>query len=241
MHTLGLSVSYDRVLSISTDLGNAVCRRYLEENVVCPCNLRINLFTTAAVDNIDHNPSSTTAQDSFHGTGISLFQHSTDEIPDSSRRCINISQPTANTKSVAELPTSYTEVAPAVLPNKTPPVPETSSQLQGGSTVNRAMEKELDWLEDVNGTIKRHPSLEDKKTISWAAYYSTTDHQQNRAGLSALSALLPLFPDQAKSVAMIRHAMDVIKACVNYRNPDQVPVVAMDQPLYAVAKQIQWN
>ena len=40
---------------------------------------------------------------------------------------------------------------------------------------------------------------------------------------------------------MIRHAMDVIKACVNYLNPGQVPVVAMDQPLYAVAKQIQWN
>ena len=68
MHTLGLSVSYDRVLSISTDLGNAVCRRYQKENVVCPCNLRLNLFTTAAVDDNDHNPSSTTAQDSFHGT-----------------------------------------------------------------------------------------------------------------------------------------------------------------------------
>lgn len=65
---------------------------------------------------------------------------------------------TANTKSVAELPVSYREVTPAV--------PETSSQLQGGSTVNGAMEKELDWLEDVNGIIKNHPSLEDKKTIS---------------------------------------------------------------------------
>lgn len=65
---------------------------------------------------------------------------------------------TANTKSVAELPVSYREVTPAV--------PETSSQLQGGSTVNGAMEKELDWLEDVNGIIKNHPRLEDKKTIS---------------------------------------------------------------------------
>ena len=127
---------------------------------------------------------------------------------------------------MAELPVSYREVTPSVLPDKTPPVPETSSQLQGGSTVNGAMEKELDWLEDVNGIIKNHPSLEDKKTISYAAYQSTTDQQWNRAGLSALSALLPLFPNQAKSMAMIRHAMDVIKACVNYLNPVQVPVVA---------------
>ena len=70
MYKLGLSVSYDRILSISTSLGNAVCDHYHEQNVV---------FTTAAVDNIDHNPSSTTAQDSFHGTGISMFQNITSE------------------------------------------------------------------------------------------------------------------------------------------------------------------
>lgn len=64
----------------------------------------------------------------------------------------------------------------------------------------------------------------------------------NRIGLVCPpSALLPLFPDQAKSMPMIRHAMDVIKACVNYLNPCQVPVFTMDQPLYAVAKQIQRN
>ena len=79
MHTLGLSVSYDRVLAISTDLGNAVSRRYQEANV-CPPSLHVGLFTTAAVDNIDHNPSSTTAHDSFHGTGISMFQHTTAEV-----------------------------------------------------------------------------------------------------------------------------------------------------------------
>ena len=37
-------------------------------------------FTTAAVDNIDHNLSSTSTNDSFHGTGISLFQHSNDNF-----------------------------------------------------------------------------------------------------------------------------------------------------------------
>ena len=33
------------------------------------------LFTTAVIDNIDHNPSSTTATDALHGKGISLSQH----------------------------------------------------------------------------------------------------------------------------------------------------------------------
>ena len=56
---LDLSVSYDRVLSISTDLGDSICRFFQQEGAVCPPELKSGLFTTGAVDNIDHNPSST--------------------------------------------------------------------------------------------------------------------------------------------------------------------------------------
>ena len=33
-----------------------------------------------ALDNLDHNPTATTSQGSFHGTGISLFQLPTSEV-----------------------------------------------------------------------------------------------------------------------------------------------------------------
>ena len=59
--------------------------------------------------------------------------------------------------------------------------------------------------------------------------------------MPALTALLPLFPDHSKSVAMIRHSMDVINKAVQEINPGQVPVITLDQPLYAIAKTIQWN
>ncbi|CAB4040991.1 Hypothetical predicted protein, partial [Paramuricea clavata] len=58
----------------------SVSSRFEEEKVVCSPTLCKDLFTTGAVDNIDHNPSSTTAQDSFHGIGISLFQHTTSSV-----------------------------------------------------------------------------------------------------------------------------------------------------------------
>ena len=74
-HRLGLSVSYDRVLSMSADLGNSVITHYESVGSVCPPNLKLGVFTTSAVDNIDHNPSATSSKGSFHGTGISLFQH----------------------------------------------------------------------------------------------------------------------------------------------------------------------
>ena len=37
---LGLYVSYDRVLCLSSDLANAVCELYEENGTVCPSNLR---------------------------------------------------------------------------------------------------------------------------------------------------------------------------------------------------------
>ena len=70
---LGLCISYDRILQIQSDIANGVCQRYEMEKVVCPPNMHRGRFTIAAVDNIDHNPSSATATDSFHGTGISLM------------------------------------------------------------------------------------------------------------------------------------------------------------------------
>ena len=52
---------------------------------------------------------------------------------------------------------------------------------------------------------------------------------------------MPLFREGSKSAAMIGHAMGVVKKAVNHVNPNQTSVIALNQPLYAIAKQIQWN
>ena len=79
LHEHGVSISYDRVLEISAQPGEAAVSRYVEDGVVCPSVLRSGLFTTAAMDNIDHNPTATTATTSLHGTSISVFQHPTSD------------------------------------------------------------------------------------------------------------------------------------------------------------------
>ena len=40
---------------------------------------------------------------------------------------------------------------------------------------------------------------------------------------------------------MIMHAMWLIKQSINFLNPGQIPVVTLDQPLYAIAKKVQWT
>ena len=72
---LGLSISYGRVMDMSTTIDNDVCEQYHRNQVVCSPNLREN-------SSHDHTPSSTTATDALHGTGISLFQHPTIQVHD---------------------------------------------------------------------------------------------------------------------------------------------------------------
>ena len=54
---------------------------------MCPDNLQKGLFTIGALDNIDHNPSSTSAQGSLHGTAISIIQNPTTEIAGDWKKC----------------------------------------------------------------------------------------------------------------------------------------------------------
>lgn len=58
---------------------------------------------------------------------------------------------------------------------------------------------------------------------------------------AAIYVLLPLFLENANSVAMIWHSMDMVKAAVQHLNPGpgQVLVLTADQPLYALAKKVQ--
>jgi len=115
-YKMGLSISYDRVQEIGNKLGNSVCSEYNSEQLVCPPILRSDLFTVAAVDNIDHNPSSETAKSSFHGTAISLMQFPTLETTGVDR---GLSHSLATASSVASeivLPLVYSSVPPCIFP-----------------------------------------------------------------------------------------------------------------------------
>ena len=122
LHENGISISYDRVMEISAQLGESVTNQYVEDGVVCPPILRKGLFTTSAVDNIDHNPTATTATSSFHGTSISIFQHPTSDNKGEQRPQPHVGN--SKVKKVPELPESFTSVPPAFLQNKNPVPPD---------------------------------------------------------------------------------------------------------------------
>ena len=69
--------------------------------------------------------------------------------------------------------------------------------------------------------------------ISWSAFHAQDETAEKDIDISVL---LPLFREESKSVAMIKHSMDVIKQAVDRVNQHQTPVIALDQPLYTIAK-----
>ena len=106
--------------------------------------------------------------------------------------------------------------------------------------VNTAIEEEAKWQSNARRLISEGiHSVDDP--ISWAAFYSNQEPPHDFEVTRPIGSLLPLFPDDSKSVAMIRHAMDVAQQAVHHLNPGQVPVLTLDQPLYAIAQQIQWS
>ena len=64
LYDLVLCISYHRMLTLSTSMANSVCEKFDEEGLVCSPSLRKVVFTIFAVDNIDHNPSSRTSNES---------------------------------------------------------------------------------------------------------------------------------------------------------------------------------
>ena len=68
------------------------------------------------------------------------------------------------------------------------------------------------WLERLRNFLCTE--LNGSEAISWAAYHAQSQEKALPDGITALSALLPLFHDEAKSIAMICHAMDVVRSAV---------------------------
>lgn len=132
-------------------------------------------------------------------------------------------------KSLDDLPKTYTNVPPANLPCKNPKIPAAVINLQETSShaVVSALDDEQRWL------VKSEVDA-----IPWSHY-----HAERLPPITSppdLSALLPLFSDNAHSTSMMMHSMNIIGKATEVLNPGQIPVMTCDQPLYAICKRIQW-
>ena len=210
LYNLRLCISYDRVLQISTELGNTVCAFYEETNNVFPPKLRNGLFTTVCVDNIDHNLSSRTAIDSFHGTAITLTQHPEENRSGENLAITKIDPNIIKQKRLLELPESYTEIRPVVLKVNDFHAPKINGTLKPDDhLLPDAITTEYKWLGKVVSSFEHPEGSKNSENVSWAAFHAATQPPITRP--TAINALLPMFHEKARTHAMILHAMEIME------------------------------
>ena len=210
LYNAGLSISYDRVITLRTQIASQVCNEYLQKGFVYPFNLHSGVFTTAAIDNIDHILTSTSALSSIHWTGISIFQHPDKELPEIEFRFVT--EKKSDLK--IQLPTSYTDIQP-VLPKKPEP-PKTTALLISDSFKIDTETKS--WIEAI---------ISDDQQIS-TSFSSFFSQQKTKKVYTSKGSLLPLIPESINSLAVIRHCMLQVQKIVKEANPDQRPVITGD-------------
>ena len=103
----GVSISYDRVMNLRRSISNQVCIDYQANGLVCPVDLKNNVFTTAPIDTLDHKPNSATAESSFHGTTISVFQYADYQL---SMHSFRVDANNSGRRKQGKLPVSHTDI-----------------------------------------------------------------------------------------------------------------------------------
>jgi hypothetical protein len=101
-----------------------------------------------------------------------------------------------------------------------------------------AKSQEQCWID--HGVELLDKDLQKDDYISWAAYHASLIQSRNEH-LPVISGLLPLFQEKAATISMVKHGMNVVRQVTEHLNPGQIPVVTLDQPLYAIAKYVQWK
>jgi len=138
------------------------------------------------------------------------------------------------------LPDSYTVVPAVVMKKESTAVPFSSidSQLSSCSHFNEAVQTEHAWLKHAMEALSK-TKTDGEESISWAAYHASSCKVE--VNCSSISQLMPLFNEHAASAAMIKHGISVQTEAIQFLNPGQIPVIAFDAPLFAIAKLVQWN
>ena len=202
---LGLCISYDTVCDMKESIASYLCKEYEERKLVQPASMKDGLFTTAAIDNIDHNVMATSAQQHFHGTNISLFQHS-DQSALANAITINITDK-SNLTNKLMLPEYYLNIEPVNKGNVTRPM--SSINTRDGENTYFPLEENSAWLEKSELIIIDDDQQDMDTKLSWSAFCQGEESSTTRP--KVLSALMPLIDENINSMAMVKHTMKIIK------------------------------
>ena len=128
--------------------------------------------------------------------------------------------------SIKQLPLFYTDVQPVAQDTTEYTVPKANGNLTPGHyVVDNAIQEEQSWLKNVQSIFQQTETSDDEQAsvehLSWASHHAAMITRP--VCPKCESALLPLFQDQAHTVAMVRHSLSLVKVATHHANPGQIP------------------
>ena len=105
--------------------------------------------------------------------------------------------------------------------------------------IHGAKVKDEAWMKHVS-TLVEQDTLPDAEVITWSGYNFRL-MSDDSVKPKAVIGVLPLFSDKAATPSMMKHAMNLTVQDTEALNNGQTLVLGADQPLYAIAKQLQWS
>ena len=187
--------------------------------------MKKGLFTTAAINNIDHDPSSSAAQKIFHGTSISIFQY-----PEENEKMPNfVMEKDLPSQAKVQLPLSYTHVSTAKDFKPEPTIRKPHDEHTFLNQTSVGIEERLDKIANMN-------FAEDEDRIHFESFFSARTQKKTPR---TSSTLMPLLDESTNLSAIVRHCMNLISKFTNHLNPGQVTITTADQPVSATGKQVE--
>ncbi len=140
------------------------------------------------------------------------------------------------------LPDSYAIVPAIAFKNTDVAIPKISVNTEPTNPrqnyLDQAMIKEKSWVDSALLLLEKEELAKEDKIV-WGAHHAL--QQPPSKDPPSVCALLPLFYEKAATPSMIKHGMDVQRQAIAHLSPGQIPVTTMDQPLFALAKLVQWK
>lgn len=240
LQDLGLCISPKRLRNISNDVANSVVAYYQSCGIVVPPSALKQVFTICLADNIDHNPSATHCNSSFHGFSMSLLQFPSQEDLKQNESVMNTN--VMGRDNVSPLPDSYTVMQDIALQKGeasfVPKLTCDSHLVPSCPDLMTTISKEYTWLKHAH-TLLDKDKLSQDDWVSWSAYNASVSDPPKSPNTP--SVMLPLFRENANDSTTMYHSLHLAIETALFLNEGQTPVLEVDQPLYALCKKLQWK
>jgi hypothetical protein len=246
LHGFGMSVEYNRVLRVESQIATSVLKRMLDsDGLYVPPGVILGRYIFFAVDNVDFAEDTPDGKHTLHATAMAIYQRCQDGDETSK---LELGEP-SGARSLKELPSSVTTLLECPKPAAHPPATTCSTFVtkEEEHNVAEASLPDTAWMLSQSllkvspGITGLETNLPDEETPqenipTWSGYHSLVSQNLPTTRVGAPPLLAAPAHEWSTLLTILKQAQGINTKVVG---PDRKTVISLDMGLYKPAKQLQ--